>query len=81
MNWEKKLPQLIKPNEVKIITKDGECQVSIVLEMNINLNGDGVAVSTQSTKQKEKENKSDSFAWEVPDFEASPKIQFGKKQE
>lgn len=73
------MPQLIKPNEVKVVTKDGECQVSIVLELNINLNGDGVAVSAQSIKQKEKE-KSDPFAWEVPDFEASPKIQFGKKE-
>lgn len=74
------MPQLIKPNEVKVVTKDGECQVSIVLELNINLNGDGVAVSAQSIKQKEKPEKSDNFAWEVPDFEASPKIQFGKKE-
>jgi hypothetical protein len=75
-----KLPQLIKPNEVKVITKDGECQVSIVLELNINLNGD-VAVSAQSIKQeKEKPKSGDNFNWEVPDFEASPKIQFGKQE-
>lgn len=77
------MPQLIKPNEVKVITKNGECQVSITLELNINLNGDGVAVSAQSVKQEiqEKEKpKSTGFNWEVPDFEASPKIQFGKKE-
>lgn len=75
------MPQLIKPNEVKVVTKNGECQVSIILELNINLNGDGVAVSAQSIKPETKEkSKPNSFDWEVPDFEASPKIQFGKKE-
>lgn len=75
------MPQLIKPNEVKVVTKNGECQVSIVLELNINLNGD-LAVSAQSAQIKEtakESKKNDDFAWEVPDFEAAPKIQFGKK--
>ena len=80
VNWEKKLPQLIKPNEVKVITKNGECQVSIVLELNINLNGDSTVVSAQSVKQEKEKSKSSGFNWEVPDFEASPKIQFGKKE-
>jgi len=76
-----KLPQLIKPNEVKVITKDGECQVSIVLELNINLNSEGVAaVSAQSIKQVVEKTKESEFPWEVPDFEASPKIKFGKKE-
>ncbi len=74
------MPQLIKPNEVKVVTKDGECQISVVLEININLNSDNVTISTQSIKQEKQEKpKSNNFDWEVPNFEASPKIQFGKK--
>ena len=74
------MPQLIKPKEVKVITKDGECQVSIVLELNINLNTDGVAVSAQTIKQEVKQEKPKESGWEIPDFEALPKINFGKKE-
>lgn len=76
------MPQLIKPQEVKVITKDGECQVSIVLELNINLNTDGVvAVSAQAIKQDKQEKPKSGTNWEIPDFETLPKINFGKKQE
>lgn len=80
-----KLPQLIKPKEVKVVTKDGECQVSIVLELNINLNTDNVVVSAQAIKQEikqeTKQEKPKESGWEIPDFENFPKINFGKKQE
>lgn len=75
------MPQLIRPQEVKVITKDGECQVSIVLELNINLNTDGMAVSAQAIKQDKQEKPKSGTNWEIPDFEASPRINFGKKQE
>lgn len=77
------MPQLIKPKEVKVVTKDGECQVSIVLELNINLNTDNVVVSAQAIKQEKevKQEKPKESGWEIPDFEALPKINFGKKQE
>lgn len=82
MLYGENLAQLIKPNDVKVVTKNGECQISIVLELNINLNGD-LAVSAQSA-QVEKVSKvskqNNDIPWEIPDFEAAPKIQFGKKQ-
>ena len=77
------MPQLIKPKEVKIITQDGEVQVSISLELTINLNTDGLNVTTQKTEaiiKKEKEPITlESNDWLIPDFDASPKVDFGKR--
>ena len=76
------MPQLIKPGSVKILTKDGEIQVSIALEPTINLNTDGVKVSAQSVEQKiekKKESPKDS-EFMIPDFGSSPKIDFGKRE-
>ena len=36
------MPALIRPGSVKVVTKDGEVQVSITLELNINLNSEGI---------------------------------------
>ena len=71
------MPQLIKPGSVKIMTKEGEVQVSITLELNINLNTDSVRVVSQVVEQKEKPQKDE---WAIPDFEASPKLNFGKRE-
>lgn len=71
------MPALIKPGSVKIITKEGEVQVSITLELNINLNADGVKVGTQAVERKEEPEKND---WAIPDFNASPKLNFGKRE-
>lgn len=57
---------LIKP-QVKVMTKDGECQINIVLELNINLN--------------EKSMKSPLIieeTLEIPDFSSKEKISFGE---
>lgn len=72
--------QLIKPNEVKVVTKDGECKISLTIDLNINLNTAGVSVGAQVSKldspqQQEKEK----THWEIPDFGAMPKVNFGKK--
>ena len=80
------MAQLIKPKEVKVITKDGEVQVSISLELTINLNTSGLEVSataqTNKVEDKKKENllPSDGGDWLIPDFDASPKIDFGKRE-
>ena len=71
------MPQLIRPGSVKIMTNEGEVQVSITLELNINLNTDGVKVSAQAVEEKEKPQKDE---WAIPDFEASPRLNFGKRE-
>jgi hypothetical protein len=74
------MAQLIKPQEVKVITKDGQLEVFISLELNINLNQNGLDVTAQAkevktiNRPKEEEN----TAWAIPDFTSSPKINFGK---
>ena len=77
------MPQLIKPGSVKILTQDGEVQVSITLELTINLNTDGVNVSAQTTAQaieQKKEMPQEKDEWMIPDFGASPKLDFGKNK-
>ncbi len=78
------MPQLIKPKEVKIVTQDGEVQVSISLELTINLNTDGLNVTTQKAEAIVKKDKEpivpDSNDWLIPDFNESPKLDFGKRE-
>ena len=76
------MPQLIRPSSVKITTKEGEIQVSITLDLNINLNN-GIEVSAQALPlspqvPKKELTKMEENGWEIPDFEASPKIKFGR---
>lgn len=81
------MAQLIKPKEVKVITQDGEVQVSISLELTINLNTNALEVSalTNSNKTEIKNNKKDEQLlpeggdWLIPDFDATPKLDFGKR--
>jgi hypothetical protein len=69
------MPALIKPHEVKVTTKDGEVQVAITLDLNINLNAAGLHVTAKVAGEQKEETQ-----WEIPDFEPSPKINFGKKE-
>ena len=78
------MAQLIKANDVKVITKDGECKLSISIDLNVNLNTSGITVGVQNAKvdqnvnQINKEEK-ESTMWEIPDFTPMPKVNFGKK--
>lgn len=77
------MPQRIVPGSVKVLTQDGEVQVTITLELNINLNTDGVQVAAQATTEKKKDNTvslPEGGDWLVPDFGASPKLDFGKRE-
>lgn len=80
------MAQLIRPGAVKVLTQDGEVQVTIALELTINLNTDGLQLSAQSrpesieTKPKEVKKKFDDVMMEIPDFAPAPKVDFGKKQ-
>lgn len=77
------MAQLLKPQNVKIVTRDGELVVSIQLDININLNQTGSidvnnvvanAVSPNTVKKQEE----DKIPWEIPDFGGTEKIKFGK---
>jgi len=77
---------LIKPGSVKVVTKEGEIQVSLTIDLNINVNSDGLPSSggqsiqfNEEVKAKAQESK-DKFEWAIPDFEEAPKINFGKKE-
>jgi hypothetical protein len=76
------MAQLIRPSDVKIITKDGELKVSITLDLNINMNGSVGALSADGKSNAKKEtlidNLEDKVAWAIPDF-IPEKIDFGKK--
>ena len=71
------MAQLIRPSDVKIITKDGELKVSITLDLNINMNGSIEAMSVDGKPSAKKETLDDKVAWAIPDF-VSEKINFGK---
>lgn len=80
------MAQLIKPGSVKVITNNGEVQINITLELNVNLNSSGLQVTAQAqsvtpTKPEKTEiqEKTKSDDWLIPDFSASPKLNFGKK--
>ncbi len=73
------MPNLIKPNNVKIITKDGEITVSLQIDLNINLNQSGVSFAGgNATSSMSNSNKEDDFEWAIPDFQKAEKVNFGK---
>jgi hypothetical protein len=76
------MAQLIKPQNVKVVTQDGEVVISLQLDININLNQNGsLSVSDNSNvKQVSTKQKSDDddVAWMIPDFKPTEKIKFGK---
>lgn len=71
----------IKPQEVKIITKEGECSVNITLDLNINITADGLKVSAEAGAAEPEEAKPTPKEWVIPEFGPSPKINFGKREE
>ena len=73
------MAQLIKPQNVKVVTKEGELLISLQLDININLNQSGSFVSTAQDVSKIKvANKDDEVEWAIPEFKPSEKIKFGK---
>lgn len=81
------MAQLIKPGSVKVVTNNnGEVVLHITLDLNVNLNSNNIQVSAQATESDQKNplpKKSTSVPknddWLIPDFGASPKVNFGKK--
>lgn len=69
------MPYLIKQGDTKIITKEGEIFVNIALELNIKLDGQNLQIGNSQQKQNKEQEK---VNWEIPDFNPSAKINFGK---
>ena len=77
------MANLIKPGDIKVITKNNELFVTISLELNIkldgnvtNLNLNSDIVQQQAFQKKEEEK----VKWEVPDFSSGNKLNFGKEK-
>lgn len=68
---------LYKAPIVKVETKNGEIQMSITLDINLNLTGADVQKLIQK-QETNTENKKNEIEWEIPDFQSSEKINFGK---
>lgn len=68
------------PHTVKMVTREGEVTVQIVLELNINLNANGVQVAAQATAQPispaPDEDEVEKL-FDIPNF-SNQRIKFGK---
>ena len=78
---------LLRPKDVQVITKDGECVIAIQLDLNINVNTDGVvtgmSASASSGGSVRNKQEDDSVDWAIPDFKAKKpgNFSFGKQVE
>ena len=59
--------------EIRTVTKDGECNVNIQLELVITINQDGVKAEVATAKKEPEDDR-----WAIPDFTGIEKINFGK---
>lgn len=77
------MASLIKPGSLRVLTKDGEIQVSLTLDININLNTDNVVFGVKNKEENHSINEQkedEKIKWEIPEFEAPmEKVDFGKK--
>lgn len=76
------MAQHIKTPETKIITKNGETILSIiiepiVIEVNVNSNGSATVESLNTKSVPKEEPLEEKINWAVPTFETK-KIKFGK---
>ena len=74
---------LIRPNQVRVVTKDGEIVVHLTLDLNINLNTGALTVSNLPAPVRpapvEEEPEVEDTKWEIPDFKVpDTKLIFGK---
>jgi hypothetical protein len=73
---------LVNPNNVKVISQNGEVTLALQIDLNINLNCGGVvsqgtsSVNNSGPAPIKKDD--DEAAWLVPDFNSKEKIKFGK---
>lgn len=75
------MANLIKPGDIKVVTKNNELFVNISLELNIKLDGNITNLSPESISQqvnKAIQKPEDKVNWEIPDFTSGAKLNFGK---
>ena len=76
------MPELIRPTKVNVVTKEGECQLNITIDLNINLNTGVVDInSTKADKIEKEQEEEDKTIWAIPNFKSGDKVRFGKKKE
>jgi hypothetical protein len=71
-----------KPAEVKtkVITKNGECQVVISLDLNININVEDLKKLGIGTVAAQDKQEDENVNWAIPEFGNQEKIKFGKTE-
>lgn len=75
------MPQRITPVKVMSVSKDGECHLTITLELNINLTTGGevnASLAALSEKSKNMVQEDDDVELTIPDFLSGMKLEFGK---
>ena len=74
--------RLLKKKDVQVVTKNGECEVHITLDLNISLNADGLQLGVSAGQSKSSSDPDEDFEWAVPDFNTdSQQVDFGKEVE
>lgn len=76
------MPNLIKPGEARVITKNGEVFVNISLELTVKLDGSNIGTAAVGKSSESGLSSADAVSdskvgWQIPDFTSS-KIEFGK---
>ena len=71
---------LIRPTRVNVITKDGECKLHIVIDLNINLNTNSVEVKSRQTDNTPEIQEEEKTEWVIPSFKSGDKVKFGNKE-
>ncbi len=76
---------LIRPTKVHVITKEGECQLSITIDLNINLNTGIVDLKQREVPEvaavEEEKESEEKPLWAIPTFKSDNKVKFGKRKE
>jgi hypothetical protein len=73
---------LIRPTKIRVVTREGECQLNITIDLNINLNTGTVDLqSAQANKIEKPIEDEDKTVWAIPTFKSEDKVKFGKRKE
>lgn len=73
---------LIRPTKVHVVTREGECQLNITIDLNINLNTGAVELqSSKATQSPVEKKEEEETVWAIPTFTSGDKVRFGKKKE
>lgn len=75
---------LIRPSRIHVISKEGEVQLNITIDLNINLNTGNIESkvnnSPENKAEQEKENEEKTI-WAIPNFKSNDKVKFGKRKD